>query len=364
LGFDPHDLVTTRIDLPWIPYHLLEKGKWDLSGKDKLFFRQLSERIRNIPGAEHSALGCAPPMADRAVRVWIKRVGQPVSPGKELTAEFDYVSPSYLDVMRIPLMRGRNLNDYDTANSPRVVVVDESFARRYLPSGEPLGQQILVEGQGNEPFSIIGIAGGVRDRNLAEPPYPHLYLHYQQINDATMWLVVRGGAKVKGIEKLVAREVQALDPDQSVGPLGTMDEHLAVSAQLARFRTCLLCIFASLAFTFSIVGIYSVMAYLVTQRTRELGLRAALGASRRQILSLIIRQGGRLAGTGVAVGVLLALGATRFVIFHRHSHLIICCDSSGLLPARPPCNKDRSDEGTSMRMRLLTPLAVHLGYVT
>jgi putative ABC transport system permease protein len=255
-------------------------------------------------------------MADRPVRVWVKRLGDNVPPGKEWTAGFDYVTPSYLEVMRIPLLRGRNLNEHDTSDSPRVVVVDEPFSQQYFGNEDPLGRQILVEGQGDQPFTIIGIAGGVRQRNLAELPYPHLYLHYQQINEARMWLVVRGASKLQGmqgIEKIVAREVQSLDPDQSIGPVRTMEEYIADSSQMVRFRTFLLSLFALLAFTLSVVGIYGVMAYSVSQRTRELGLRAALGASRRDILTLIVGQGGKLAATGVLLGIVISLGATHLL---------------------------------------------------
>jgi putative ABC transport system permease protein len=313
LGFDPDSLVTTRISLPWMKYTFLEPGKWDRSGKDKIFFRQLMERIRSIPGMEHSALACAPPMAEHLVRVWVKRLGDDVPPGQEWTAGFDYVTPSYLEVMHIPLLRGRNLSEHDTSDSPRVVVVDEPFSQQYFGNEDPLGQQILVEGQGEQPFTIIGIAGGVRQRNLAEPQYPHLYLHYQQINEAKMWLVVRGTSKPQDIEKIVAREVQALDPDQSIGPVRTMEEYIADSSQMVRFRTFLLSLFALLAFALSAVGIYGLMAYSVSQRTRELGLRAALGASRRDILALIIGQGGKLAGMGVLMGIVISLGATRLL---------------------------------------------------
>ncbi len=305
LGFNPRDLAATRITLPWWKYHE--------TGTDKVFFHDLFERVRMMPGAQDSALVSALPIKDREVRVWFKQVGDPVEPGKEWNAGFIYATPSYFGTMGIPFLRGRNLDDHDTSDSARVVVVDETLARRYFPDADPIGRQVLVEGQGEEPFLIVGIVGGVRQRNATQPPAPQLYFHYRQINEGNMWLIVRGGSRLRGLEKTVAGEVQALDVDQSISPVRTMEEYLGESAQLARFRTFLLGLLALLAVTLAGIGIYSVAAYSVSQRSRELGLRMALGAARGDILKLVMGQNGRLAAVGVLLGIALALNVTRLL---------------------------------------------------
>ena len=304
LGFDPQDLATIRISLPW---------KHHVDGTDKLFFHQLNERIRVHPGLEQSALVRALPIADRQVTVWFKLAGEAVEPGKEPVAGFNYITPSYFDVMRIPLIRGRGLNDQDTPSSPRVVVVDESLTKRYFPNEEPLGRRVLVEGQGDQPFTIVGIVGGVRQRVPSQPPTPQLYLHSRQINEGRAWLVVRGASRVRGLDSIVGREVRRLDADQSISPLRTMEEHLYQSSQLPRFRAVLLSLLALLAFVLASVGIYGVMACSVTQRTRELGIRVALGAKRRDILNLILAQSGKMAVLGIGFGIVIALGAVRLL---------------------------------------------------
>ncbi|MDB6037801.1 MAG: macrolide transporter ATP-binding/permease protein [Verrucomicrobiales bacterium] len=304
-GFDPHDLATIRISLPW--------WKYGAHGKNQLFFRQLFERIRAIHGFENSGMVCALPVADTQVTVWFKEVGGSIIPGKEPVARFNYVTPSYFRTMEIPLLQGRNLDDHDTEQSPRALVVDESLVRRYFPNTNPLGRQVLIEGQGQAPFKIVGIAGAVRQKNPTELPTPQLYMHYQQINEGSMWLTVRGGSKIPQFEKIVAREVQTLDADQSTGPLQTMEEHLANYSRLARFRTLLLALLALLAFALAAVGIYSVIAYTVSQRTQELGLRMALGAQKRNILGLILWEGSQLAAIGVLIGITCTFATSRLL---------------------------------------------------
>jgi putative ABC transport system permease protein len=304
-GFDSESVVTARITLPW---------SYRASGKHKQFFRQLLERVAQNPGSRQLALASSLPMGPKKpAQVWFKRAGEATVPGQERTAGFNYVSPAYFDVLRIPLQRGQTLSHTDTTNSPRVVVVDQSLASRYFPDADPLGQRIQIEGQGTEPFTIVGIAGGIRNRDLAETPTPQLYLHYQQINEGSMWFLARGGLNVNEFQKAVSREMQTLDQDQSMSAAKTLDEYIALTSGLARFRTFLLTLVAVLAFTLSVVGTYSVIAYSTTQRTREIGLRLALGAQRHNILRLIVGQGAKLALVGMVVGIAAALALTRLV---------------------------------------------------
>jgi len=303
LGFNPRDLATTRITLPWWKYHA--------KGKDKPFLRALYDRIRSMPGVRDVAMVAALPIVDRQTQVWLKLVGDAVEPGREWIGGFNYITPSYFETMGIPLLRGRKLDDHDDANSQRALVIDDSLARRYFRDQDPIGKEVLIEGQGEAPFSIVGIVGGVRQRNPAQPPAPQLYMQYQQINEGSMWLVARHASNLPGLEKAVAREVQALDVDQSIGPVRTMEEYLGESSRLPRFRTFVLGLLALLAATLATAGTYSVTAYFVSQRNREMGLRMALGAGRRDILKLVLRQNGRPAALGALLGVALAFGTTR-----------------------------------------------------
>ncbi len=304
LGFRAEDLTTVRVSLPW---------RYHVSGQDKAFFRSLHDRIRALPGAEKSALVCALPVADRQTTVWFKETGVAFEPGREPTAGFNYVTPSYLETMGIPLLRGRNLDDHDTDKKPRVLVVDETLAKQHFPGVDPVGKRVHIEGQGNEPFTIVGIAGHVCQRGADRGPMPQLYMHYQQINEASMWVVTRGAPALRGFEQAIAHEVQALDVDQSTGPMQTMEQHLGESWRLARFRTLLLSLLAAIALTLATIGIFGVIAFSTSQRMREFGLRIALGASRADLLRLVMGLGTRLTLIGVAIGMFIALGVTRWI---------------------------------------------------
>ncbi|MDB6052927.1 MAG: macrolide transporter ATP-binding/permease protein [Verrucomicrobiales bacterium] len=305
LGFNPDDLATVRISLPWWKYHV--------TGSDRTFFKNLYDRLRSQPGLENCAFVCALPIADRQTSVWFKPTTDTYQPGKEPVAGFNYVTPSYFQTLGIPFFKGRNLDHQDVYGAPRVVVVDETLVQHYFKNRDPMGAKVHIEGQGDEPFTIVGIVGGVRQKNPSRPPAPQLYMQYQQINEATMWFVVRGASRLGGLEKLLAREVQALDVDQSISPLRSMQQHIVLSSQLPRFRTFLLVLMASLAFVLSAIGVYSVIAFSVVQRTREFGIRMALGAIRRDILKLVFTQGGKLAFAGVALGTGLSIGASRLL---------------------------------------------------
>ncbi len=304
LGFRPENLTTVRVSLPW---------RYHVNGQDKVFFRTLHDRVRALPGAEKSALVCALPIADRQTTVWFKESGVAFEPGREPTAGFNYVTPNYLATMGIPLLRGRKFDDHDTDKTPRVLIVDETLANRHFPGVDPMGKRVHIEGQGNEPFTIVGIAGHVYQRGAERGPMPQLYMHYQQINEASMWVVTRGAPAVRGFAEAVAREVQRLDVDQSTGPMLTMEQHLGESWRLARFRTLLLSLLAALALTLATIGIFGVVAFSTSQRRREFGLRVALGASRADLLRLVMGLGARLAIVGVTIGMVMALGATHLI---------------------------------------------------
>lgn len=305
LGFRTDDLATLRVTLPWEKYH----G----AGRERRFFKELLGRVRSRAGAERTALVCALPIADRQTTVWFKEAGIAYEPGREPIAGFNYVTPSYLETLGIPLLRGRNLDDHDTDTTPRVLVIDETLASRHFRGVDPIGRRVLIEGQGDEPFTIVGMAGPVMQRGVLRGPAPQLYMHYQQINECSMWVVTRGASRMPTYEALVAGEVRAMDTDQSTGPFKTMEQHLEAYSTLARFRTRLTQGLATLALGLAVVGIYSVIAFTAHQRTREFGVRLALGATPTDILRLILGSGGRLALLGIGLGTALALALTHLL---------------------------------------------------
>ena len=316
LGFDPHGVVNFEIALP--------DAKYKKDAQKDAFWTQLLERVKNIPGVEAAAISANSPFDENEWDSGFHVTGTPaIPPGQEPSTEVSPVSVDYFRVMGMPILRGRNFGPEDTPGEKghsRSIIIDETFAEKYFPGKDPIGQHIddsETSDKTQPPMTIIGVVP--RTRNEAPGEFNtealHLveeYLLASQDPQSANNLHVR--TSLRDISPLVAavkREVQALDPDQPIGQITTMDQAIASSLATRRLTMVLLGAFAVLALVLASVGLYGVMALTVTQRTRELGIRMALGAERTNIFKLVLGQGLSLMAIGIAIGLIGAVAAGR-----------------------------------------------------
>ena len=302
-GVDPDQVLTVRINLPGAA-----------KPADALaFFSQLETRVATLPGVASAGLMNCHALAGgcNGTLIWF-RDRPPVPQGSEPLVGVHWASPGYLRTMKIPLLRGRAFTDSDRQGASKVVMINETAARRFWPGEDPIGQHIGV-GQGGfgDRAEVIGIVGDVRYGQMDEPPQPDVYIPNLQSPRSSLILYARTSGNPAALTKAVRREVNALNKDLPIFNVRTMYERIAAATARARFSAILLAVFAAIALSLSAVGLYGVMAYLVTQRTREIGIRMALGARQSDVLSLVLGRGITLAATGITLGVGGALAATR-----------------------------------------------------
>jgi putative ABC transport system permease protein len=306
-GIRTDNVLTLRLALADPPY--------DNPAVFKAFYQKVVERLKSVPGVESAAAVSDLPLTGLNFDNTFTILGRPPLPaGEFITSEMAWVSPDYFHVMGISLIKGRTITDRDTDTTPPVVVISESMARRWWPTEDPLGKRIKIDYGDKFAPEIVGIVADVHDGLEAEPT-PHMYVSYGQLPRDAMYLVARasGTMNIPALSGLLRREVQALDKNIAVYRVRSMDQVMAVSVGSRRFNMLLLGIFAGLAMVLAAVGIYGVMAYGITQRTHEIGLRMALGAQRRDVLGMLIAHAMTLAGAGVALGVGGALVLTRLM---------------------------------------------------
>jgi putative ABC transport system permease protein len=308
LGFKPENILVADVLLP--------KARYDTDEKVARFNDQLVERIRALPGVEAAALGLNIPFDDNEWDSSFHLTGTPpYPPGERPEAEINVVTPDYFRVMGMPLLRGRAFTADDRANQRRSVIIDETLAQKYFHGKDAIGQQI-DDNQSDEknppPLTIVGVVP--RTRNEAPGEDNVEQYHWVQMTFAADQIPTRGNmllVRVKSGNPLslvpaIKSELQALDPDQAFAGISTMENNIAKSLGSRRMMMSLLGAFAAIALVLASVGLYGVMALTVTQRTRELGIRFALGASRGDVLRLVLGQGAVLVGLGLAAG---SLGA-------------------------------------------------------
>jgi putative ABC transport system permease protein len=310
-GFDSKHALVAELILP--------KAKYPEPEKHRQFFERILPKLAALPGVEAAGAAFPMPFSNNDWSSTFSIVGQsPRPPGQELLASHLKVTPDYFRAMGTPLLRGRVFNSGDTKNSPPVIIVNDVLAKRCFPAGNAIGQQIiLIHGENNQPSppkEIVGVVGGSRHESLAIQPLPEFYVPAGQDPQRRMDVVIRTGASdPAGLQTSLRNIVHEFDKDLFVPTLEPLEKRIGVTLAQPRFNMMLLGTFAGVAMILAAIGIYGVIAYSVAQRTREIGIRMALGAQKIDMLSLILRQSLVVVGVGLVVGLIGSLITTRLM---------------------------------------------------
>jgi predicted permease len=316
LGFDPHNVLTVGIQLSSSNYQS-EPDQTVNTAKMAAFYESLLQRIKGIPGAEAFALGSNSPFNGNNYSTDFGVVGQPEPRlGEEPSAEYESVSPDYFKALKIQVIRGRTFDAEDRVGKTPVVVIDEKLANRCFPGQDPIGQQLAEDAHKADSikYLIVGMVRTVRHDDLAsQPRLAELYFPVLQRPELQMTVLLRSKGDPQGLVSAVREAVQSADPNLPVFNIRTIESQLSNELVTQRLSVVLVSLFSILALLLAAVGLYGVLAYSIAQRTREIGIRIALGAESGSILSLVVRQGLIIVGAGLAAGILGSLILTRLI---------------------------------------------------
>ncbi|HEY7388971.1 MAG TPA: ABC transporter permease [Bryobacteraceae bacterium] len=304
LGFRPQNLLTFEITP--------QAGRYDTVPKRTTFYRDLVERLASIPGVRGAAVStCVPFGNGLQSRTPAAPVGASLlEPGQSIPIDWRSVSPAYFRTMEIPLLRGRLFTDGDTDTAPNVMIISQGTAKRIWGTEDPLGHVLRIVGSGRE-YTIIGVVADVRNTALNAEPYPTMYYSANAMTWPTMDVVLRTSGDPLSAVPGARQKLRELDSDLPMSSVRSMDDWLSQSAAQPRLNAVLVTIFGGLALVIAAIGVYGVLSYLVNQRTREIGLRMALGAQRSSVLRLVVREGMLVAIAGIVAGVSMALVSSR-----------------------------------------------------
>lgn len=296
-GFDPQNVLTMNVNIPTVKYADAQK--------QIAFFDELVRRTSALPGVRSVAISAALPMVPKRITPMLPE-GQPEVPlGERPFMIVEAINPTWFRTMRVPMQAGREFTDADNATAPKVVIVNQALAHRFWPNENPVGKHIVVGRQ--TASEVVGVAADVKNQGLALDARPQIYMPFPQLPWGNMNLLVRTTNDPHGLISAIRGQISAIDSDQPVTNIQTVSELMESSLAQPRFMTLLLAVFSAVALALAIVGIYGVLAYLVAQRRQELGIRMALGASKPDILRLVVKYGFKLAAIGIAVGIALSM---------------------------------------------------------
>ncbi len=299
-GFETTNLLSFRLGLP--------DTRYPQEQQLVNFYQNLGARIHNISGVKDVAYITALPFSGQGAGVGFSIEGEPLEANRPFPYDTDYrtISPAYFRAMGMQLLSGRDFDERDNAESTQVVIINETLAKKYFPNQNPLGKRINPSfSTGNRGIvmrEIIGVVSDIKHRKLNEEPRDEVYIPHAQNPRPTMFYVVRTTHDPTVAIAAIRSEVQAMDKDLPMYNIKTLDQYIASSVAQPRFNMLLLCIFASAALLLTIIGLYGVLSYAVTERTHEIGVRMALGAKTSDVLKLIVKHGMGLTLIGVVLG--------------------------------------------------------------
>jgi putative ABC transport system permease protein len=306
-GLNPENLLTLRVDLP--------EAKYDTPEKTQAFFKELLERVGALPGVQAAGATWRLPLAGGGRRTSLAVEGFPVlSVGEAPKINYCVSAPNYFRAMGIPILTGRDFTNADSRDSMKVTIIDERVAREYWPNESPLGKRVRFGApEDDSPWhTIVGVVGVVKHESLNLTERKTVYLPHAQDSMGDMTLTVRA-ANPEKLAPAIRGQVKAMDRDQPITNMRTMTEVISRSVWRPRLYTILFGVFAAVAVALASIGVYGVMACSVSERTREIGVRVALGAQRRDVLKLVVAQGMKLALIGTGIGLVASLALTRLM---------------------------------------------------
>jgi putative ABC transport system permease protein len=334
---------------------VLAEGRYPDADARRTFATQAVERLQSVPGvATAAAVNIIPAIGSNSGRA-IEIEGRPnPDPANPPFVDYRVATPDLFRVLEIPIVSGRGFTSGDREGTQPVAIVSQSLARRYWPDTDPIGRRIRAGTQGDW-LTVVGVSGDIIHDWFARRNYPTLYRPFAQAPTSTMALVVRASAGDPAKLAADARAaVRAVDATQPVFDLRTQRESLFERTLGLRYIGVIMAVFGALALILSVVGVYGVMAYMMTQRTHEIGVRIALGASRRDVLRLAVGQTGRLTAIGVGLGIVLSLALGRLIeagllgvassdvrmVAGLAAMLVVSALAAGYIPARRAASTD------------------------
>ena len=314
IGFNPDHVLTFMLELP--------KQKYREEAQRSAFFQQAEERLRSLPGVEQVGGSSTLPLLGTGWMSSYTIEGKQIRPQPH--SHFATTTPGYLKALQIQLIRGRWFQESDGAGAPLVAVIDDKAAKAFFQGEDPVGHRIQ---NGRDPetkqprsFEIVGVVGSVKhNANVGDDPKGQVYLASAQVPSSFMMFAIRTSGDPAAIAPSVRAKIREIDSEQPIFEVKTMEKLRADNIAAPKFNTVLLAVFGGLSLILATVGIYGVLSYTVTQRTHEIGLRMALGASRGRVLNMVLSHAIKLAAVGIVLGVIAALAATRMLttlLFH------------------------------------------------
>ncbi|MDQ3949600.1 MAG: ABC transporter permease [Gemmatimonadota bacterium] len=345
-GFEAEHVLAASLSLP---RHERYQGE-----RIAPFYADVMRRVAAIPGVRAAGMTNIAPFSGGSTAIPFSVVGRPpLKPGEYPQAAWRTVTPGYFAALGVQLKRGRLLAESDAEKSPPVIVITDTMARAYWPGEDPIGRQITPQ-TSTKAFTVVGVVSNIRDQDLAEDPAPLMYLSYRQVAWPSMWLLVRATGAPSSVANAVRREIWTIDKTLPIAEVQPLEQLVSEVAAQPRLTMLIFALFASAALALAVIGVYGVVAYSVSQRTREIGVRLALGAQPSHIVRRVLRHGLTLAALGIAMGAAGTYTLSRFIAAILYGTeptdpatyggvailLVACAAAASLAPARRAARVD------------------------